>query len=242
MKTIVQKMIAAGAGLFLTTNAAVYGTTIYSDSKTDTGGSLNFVNGTTIGDEIQMTGAGTLTSFSFEYYSPDSTFSGTVTMDVTLYANDGNPPGSPNFYNYNNTPSTILYNSGAFTLQPPEQALNNPSANYATLTFNNPTYNSLPVTVPQDFTLAIDVAGLVPANGDVVGVELFSSPTVGSNLGDYWYDDSTGWRLNSLTGTETGFGAEITAVPEPSAYGAIAGAWLLALCSLRVWRQRRRNV
>jgi hypothetical protein len=70
MKTIVQKMIAAGAGLFLTTNVAVYGTTIYSDSTTDTGSSLNFVTGTTIGDEVVMAGAASsyaLTSFSFEY-------------------------------------------------------------------------------------------------------------------------------------------------------------------------------
>ena len=59
-------MIAAGAGLFLTTNVAVYGTLLYSDASTDTGSSLNFVNGTTIGDEIQLTGAATLNSFAFE--------------------------------------------------------------------------------------------------------------------------------------------------------------------------------
>jgi hypothetical protein len=34
-------------------------------------------------------------------------------------------------------------------------------------------------------------------------------------------------------------GGTVTAVPEPAASGAIAGAGLLALCSLRIWRQRR---
>jgi len=241
MKTVVQKMIAVGAGLFLTTNAAVYGTQIlYSNASTDTGSSLNFVNSTTIGDEIEMAGAAssyTLTSFKFEYYSPNASFSGDVQMDILLYANDGNI-GSPNGNGFENTPSTILYNSGSFALETPTQY---GYGHYATLTIS-----SLSVTVPQDFTLAFEVTGL--AGGDTAGLELFSSPTVGQNNGDYWYhvdNDNNGWQLNGLAGTETGFGAEfegISAVPEPSAYGAIAGAWLLALCSLRVWRQRRRNV
>ncbi len=35
------------------------------------------------------------------------------------------------------------------------------------------------------------------------------------------------------------FSLTYSAVPEPAASGAIAGAGLLALCSLRIWRQRR---
>ena len=107
MNTIVQKMIAAGAGLFLTTNVAVCGTLIYSDATTDTGNSLNFVNGTTIGSEVVMAGAAsfdTLTSFAFEYYSPDATFSGAVTMNVILSANDGPLNG----YGYYDTPGTFF--------------------------------------------------------------------------------------------------------------------------------------
>ncbi len=223
MNTIVQKMIAAGAGLFLTTNVAVCGTLIYSDATTDTGNSLNFVNGTTIGSEVVMAGAAsfdTLTSFAFEYYSPDATFSGAVTMNVILSANDGPLNG----YGYYDTPGTSLFNSGSFTLKTPQQ---NGYGSYATLNFD---LSGSPITVPKDFTLAIDVAGL--AVGDTVAVELFEQPTVGSNYGDYWWNDGTGWRLNALAGTETGFGA-IFAVPDPASTAMLLGSALSCLALLR---------
>jgi hypothetical protein len=46
---------------------------------------------------------------------------------------------------------------------------------------------------------------------------------------------SANWRIDDISITTT---SELTAVPEPTASGAIAGVWLLALCGWRVWRQR----
>src|ERR1035441_1745601 len=119
MQNIVQKMIAAGAGLFLTTTVAVYGDILYSDTTTDTGNSLSFVNGSTVGCEMFMGNSSafnSLTSFAFEIYSPDATFSGsTVQMQVLMYANNGTP------FNGYPTPSTLLYDSGLFPLSTPQQ-------------------------------------------------------------------------------------------------------------------------
>jgi len=81
--------------------------------------------------------------------------------------------------------------------------------------------------VPQDFTLAFEVTGL--AGGDTAGLELFSSPTVGQNNGDYWYhvdNDNNGWQLNGLAGTETGFGAEFEGsvlFPNPARMAQLPG-------------------
>jgi MYXO-CTERM domain-containing protein len=73
-----------------------------------------------------------------------------------------------------------------------------------------------------------------------------------SNLGAWNNQSSDIWfRITALDGT-TGSGSRdmfaiddftlsYSAVPETTACGAISGTALLALCGLRVWRQRRRR-
>src|ERR1039457_2090302 len=93
MKTLSQKIVAVGAGVFLAANMAVYGATLYSNTTTDTGNNLSFVNGSQIGNEIVMGNSSplnTLTFFSFEIYSSEAAFHGAnVQMQVFLYANNG---------------------------------------------------------------------------------------------------------------------------------------------------------
>src|SRR5665647_3644788 len=121
MKTFAQKIIAAGVGVFLTTSVAVYGATLYQNTTTDTGNSLNFVNGVTIGNEIVLGNgypSAIVTNFSFEIYSTLAAFAGNnVQMEVFLYANNGTP------FNSFATPGTNLYDSGVFTLHTPQYYL-----------------------------------------------------------------------------------------------------------------------
>jgi len=233
MKMFAQKIIAAGVGVFLTTSVAVYGATLYQNTTNDTGNSLNFVNGVTIGNEIVL-GNGSpsaiVTNFSFEIYSTLAAFAGNnVQMNVFLYNNNGT-----NFNGFATPGTTPLYSSGLFTLQTP---LSSPSGLDAVqLNFN---LSSTPVSVSSNFTFAAVVTGL--AASDKVGMELFDPASVGLNHEDYWVNDNgSGWVLKTNS-VPTDFGAlfQGTPIPEPSTLGlGVAGAFLL-LGSF--WLRRRQN-
>src|ERR1017187_2873172 len=165
MKKASQKIVAAGVGVFLTANMAVYGTTLlYDNSTTDTGNSLNFVNGWTIGNQIIMgnpSPLNTLTFFSFEIYSTEAAFIGSPQMEVFLYENDGPlSSGVP-------APSTPLYDSGLFSFSTPLQV----TAGNSLASTIQVDLSATPLSVPHDFTLAVVVSGLNAL--DSVGVELF---------------------------------------------------------------------
>jgi hypothetical protein len=240
MKALNTKAISLGAGIFFITGLAVHGaTTLYNNSTTDTGNSLNFSNGWTMGNEIHLNpgvSSAIITSFSYEIYSTSATFAGgaNVKMEAFLYANNGSP-----FHGYaspGNSPldPSALYVSGLFTLLTPQQSL---GAGKFTETLNFDLSGS-PVAVGNDFTLVVGVIGLTGA--DSVGMELFDPATVGQNFGDYWLNTGVGWGLftNSV---RTDFGAQIfgTAIPEPSAR-FLAGAGATLLTGL-IWLRRRQD-
>jgi hypothetical protein len=234
MKTCFWKAIGAGVGIVLASSVWVRGGTLYDNTTTDKGTSLNFINGYTLGDEIIMGNAfpsDIVSNFSFEIYSPLATFSGgaNVKMEVFLYANDGAPT------NGFARPGSSLYDSGAFTLSTPQQ-FGGSNVFAATLTFD---LSSTPVFVPNDFTLAVKVTGLT--GGDTVGMEMFEPATVGRNYGEYWMNNGTSWGLytNSIP---LDFGARFQGtptVPEPSTLclGAVGAAFLMGF----TWLRRRRD-
>lgn len=224
-------------GAWLATSGTVHGATLYDNSTVDTGNSLNFTNGWTMGNEIILGGgipSALVTNFSFEIYSPQFAFAGgaNVKMEAFLYANNGTP------FNGYASPGTTLYDSGLFNLLTPQQytiAYGLPLSDAVKLVFD---LSAAPVAVGSDFTFGVVVTGL--ASTDTVGMELFNPAAFGLNHGDYWLNNGSGWALltNSVP---TDFGAKFagTVTPEPSAfYLGAAGATLLTGLT---WLRRRQD-
>ncbi len=222
----IQKLLTIVIGALLTTGMAVQGVPLYNDSSVDTGNSLNLVNGQMIGNEINLASGITsanVTSFAYEIFSTEATFTGTVQMEAFLYANNGAP------FNGFATPGTVLYDSGSFHLSTP---LQDPSGmEVATLTFD---LSAKPIPVGNDLTLAVVVTGL--ASTDSVGMELFDPAAVGQNFGDFWANSGSGWEL--LTNTvPTDFGLRVggtvtsssTATPDAASTAMLLGAGLSGL-------------
>jgi hypothetical protein len=242
MKRLFLTAMAAGAGIILASTAGVRGAILYQDTATPNGQVLNTLNGNPVGEQIWL-GTGTtpmyLTNFSFEYYSPYASYSGSVLMDVQLYKNDG-----PKTNGYS-TPGTLFFDSGNFAVTDPWIVAQTNSAimnfNLSSLLSGN-TINIIPfVSLPSNFTFAVTISGLQGA--DAVGLPIFGSPSVGYNAGDYWYDVSGNWELltNSIGGVQNNiqFGAQfLGTAPEPSVLclGALGAATLTFMARRR---QRR---
>jgi hypothetical protein len=238
MKRLFLKALVAGAGIILAGSVGVRGDVLYQNTASPNGQVLNLGNNQQVGEEIWL---GTwapqyLTNFSFEYYSPYATYTGTVLMDVRLYENNGAPT------NGYNTPGTLFFDSGNFTLQDPWQVT---ATNSATVVFqlsdllSGNTLNLDPSFVlPTNFTWTVTVSGLQGL--DQVALPIFDPPQVGTNAGDYWYDVSGNWELLTNSIGPIAFGAQFSGrpIPEPSVLclGA-AGAAALMIIARR--RQRR---
>jgi hypothetical protein len=192
---------------------------------------LNFPNGQEIGDQIYLanyTAYPYLTGFSFEYFSPNTAFSsGTITADVRFYLNDG-----PQFNSYN-SPGTLFYDTGPFDIQTPWSYYT--GTNSAVLAFTNTDlYSDASVNLdptmklPADFTVSVTFTGL--SGSDHVGLNDFESPAVGSNYGDYWYNNGGSWQLLSFNNSPPiAFGMQFYAAPEPATVCLVmTGAALLA--------------
>lgn len=203
---------------------------LYDNTTTFANYNLMFPNNLEVGDQIWLANYTTdpyLTGFSFEYYSPNLTFSGTVTADVRFYLNDGT-----NFNGYS-TPYTKFYDSGPFEIQTPESAI---GYNSAMLSFDSADLytdaqlNMNPnMQMPDNFTFVVMFSGL--SGSDQVGLPSFEPPTVGSNYGDYWENDGNWVLENNYVGNVVqliGFPVQLIAVPEPTTLClAMTGAALL---------------
>jgi hypothetical protein len=242
MKRILLKAMAASAGIILASSAGVSGAVLYQNTATPSGSVLNFPNNQQVGEQIWL---GTLvpqylTNFSFEYYSPFISYTGPVQMDVRLYQNNG-----ALFNGYASPGATPFFDSGNFSLTDPWQVN---GTNTATVIFQlsdllagntinlNPTF-----VLPTNFTFTVTISGLQGL--DQVGLPFFGLngvATVGTNAGDYWYNNSGTWQLLTNSSGSTAFGAQFLGKPTPEPSVLCLGALGMAALTVVARRRNRR--
>ena len=240
MKSFFSKVMTASAGIMLAGSIGLRGDILYQDTANPTNRVMNLANNQQVGQQVWLgpTVSEYLTNFSFEYYSPLSSYSGNVKMDVRLYANDGTA------FNGYATPGTILFDSGLFSLPNPFSVS---ATNAATVVFNlsDLLSGAVPLNpnaaLPTNFTFSVTVSGM--SGLDSVGLPIFGQPQVGWNAGDYWYDVSGNWELLTNSLGPVAFGAQAlggtTPTPEPTVLSLSAlGAGALAVIA---WRRQRRT-
>jgi len=239
MKRLFLNAMAAGAGIILASSAGVRGATLYQDTTHGTGQVMNFPNNQEIGEQIWL-GTGTtpmyLTNFSFEYYSPFISYSGTVQADVRLYVNDG-----PKTNGYSTPDATPFFNSGLFNLTDPWQVSGTNSATVIFQLSDLQSGNAINLVngfaLPTNFTFTVTFSGMQGA--DSVGLPIFNPPAVGFNAGDYWYDVSGNWELLTNSIGSIAFGAQfLGTAPEPSVL-CLSALGAVALTVMARRRQRR---
>ncbi len=240
--------MCAGAGIILAGSAGVRADTLlYQNTATNLGYNLLFNNNDIIGQQIWLgTGAlpFNLTGFSFEFYSPNATFKGPVTADISFYENNG---AVTNGYS---APGTLFWNSGTFNLPTAFQA---GGTNSAVLSFDTTDFTTtgdgtgwVPMSpsfiMPSNFTFVVTISGM--QGFDAVALPVFDTPQVGANSGDYWYDVSGNWELLTNAAGPIAFGAEFTGtqvVPEPTVIclGTLGAAAFAIIARRRRQRGRR---
>lgn len=197
--------------------------TIFDNSALGSDLHLRFDPGTLqVGDEINLAGTErNLTYFSFEYWGTASglSFAGPVQAEVRFYQNTG-----PTTFNGYFTPdATPFYDSLLFSVPSPT----------ARSTFIFTAGSDFPIgglnLASSDITWTVQFSGM--GAGDAVGVDLYSPPVVGSEVGsfgDYWQYNG-GWSLLTNSLGPMDFGAFMQATPEPSslALSILGGVGLL---------------
>lgn len=142
-------------------------------------------SGLEYGEEIVLVGNGTyvIDSFAYEFFNEDP--SGTnVLVTLRLYANDG----------LNGTPGTKLFESDAYGI--PNTAADGYVICYRDL---NVPLSSRSFTWTVQFT---SFGGIAPAGLLETGLDMYSTPTVGSTYDDYWERNASGnWELRVGTNT-----------------------------------------
>jgi hypothetical protein len=199
-------------------------TTIFDNSTNDQHTRLN--PGTSeVGDEILLASTFDryLTSFSFEYYGlsqnviDPSKFTGDVQAKVTFYLNDGAA------FNGYSMPGTAFWTSDWFSIPG--------VTGRSTMLFTEGVdwaANSLFIPT-SDMTWSIQFTGM--ETGDVVGLDVYSPPTVGQDYPDYWLSNGDGGWTLVTNSVPVDFAAKMQAVPEPStlALSILGGVGILAL-------------
>lgn len=173
------------------------------------------------GDEIELEGTErTLTGFEFSYFLGNK--SGNETAILRLYNNDG----------ANGAPSTLLYESSAFSI------VNTDAAGYGMIGIDG-----LQIPVQDNLTWTILFGGIDPFES--AGLLFYDPPVIGRSFDDYWEKGQNGaWVAknfaNDPLNTVANFNAVVTAVPEPSTMYLLAGGlvWLGFASRRRLFGQK----
>jgi len=215
MKKTLQRIVLAAIGVAWFGLAAPLSATVLFDNRLNDL-TTRFNPGTyQVGDEIMLAGIGNLTYFSFEWWGTNtlkqdnSSFAGAIQANVRFYYNTGAP-----FNGYNTPDANPFWDSGWFSFSDVSAT---PTARdiftfVAGIDFPS---GGLPITSP-DITWTVQFTGMGPT--DSVGVDLYSPPTVGTEVGDFgdYWQYNGGWTLRTNTaGVAMDFGAYME-TPEPS--------------------------
>jgi hypothetical protein len=218
MKTWTKSGLAIATGLFTMVIAANAGL-VYDNTEAQLNYVLAFTNNQEIGDQIWLANYQTypyLTNFSIEYYSTNSSFYTNVSADVRFYLNNG-----PLTNGYA-SPGTVFYDSGPFTVQPPQHYF--PGTNSAVLNFAPPNLanGTVPLdpsmAMPTNFTVSVTFSGLSGADYvgfDYIALNDFDPPMVGTNYGDYWLNNNGSWSLHDFPGLPVAFAMQFNASSLP---------------------------
>jgi len=204
-------VLTVAAAFCVTTQAGI----VYDNSTTPLGEYYQSVN--EYGDQIALDSASTdrvITSFDFEYYLSHSA-SGNEKAELRIYSN-----ATPNSAN----PSaigTLVYDSGAFSI----------ASGY-----NQFDVTGLALPVTTDLTWTVQFTGV--ESGEQAGLLWYNPPTVGSSLDDFWEKQGGVWTLKRLSpngGPIANFGAQISAIPEPTTvqFAIMSGMALLGMAYRR---------
>lgn len=222
-KSIVVLLVIVVAGLARGQNTVYNGLT----TPVSSGGSqvvFPMSNSVAIGQEITMQNdmlvqSNHLVSFTFAYYSTNTSWSGPVSGDIQFYYNNG-----PLTNGYA-SPGGIFYDSGFWNLALPQSY----STNALAVTFGlSDIYSSLSLGgalipmganlgLPSDFTVVFTVTGL--ASGDSLALPIYTPPTVGTNYTDYWVQNGSSWSVVTNNASPVSFGMTFETTPEPSVLG-----------------------
>ena len=190
--TKVLAILSAVAAFCVTTQASI----VYNNSTTQIGEFYQSTN--EFGDQIKLDASSTdryVTEFNFEYYLSHNA-SGNEKAELRIYNNTIANSASSSAI------GTLIYDSGMQSI----------GAGY-----NQFDVTGLGLNLTTDISWTVQFSGV--ETGESAGLLFYNPPTVGSSFDDFWEKQNNVWTLKRLSptgGPIANFGAQITAIPEPT--------------------------